>query len=127
MPHVRVGFFARSHNTFEIQKTFAQRYLGKQKALLIFLRHVLKVRGDRVRSQRLDDGMRILQQGEVVAGIEVHPHVFAGNPLENREHLVDAPIFMILQRQLHTVFLGNWLGPRALPTAFAERRPPQPN
>ena len=55
----------------EIDKAGAQRNFGQQKAVLALgHRHVLEMRGERVRRIGFDDFVRLLQKRDAVAGVE---------------------------------------------------------
>ena len=69
--------------------------------------HVLEVDVERPRRELLHRLDRIVEDGQVVAGIEADAEVFAAVLLQQRDLLIDAPVLVVLDAERHPVPLDD--------------------
>ena len=90
----------------------AQGHFGHQETIGIFRHaHVLHVRRHGIGREGANHLHRIVQQGDVVAGVDADTQVFTAVVLQDSQHVADGPVLVVLERHRHLVPLQDRDGP----------------
>ena len=82
----------------QVEDAVAERDLAHKESILIFLdTYVFDVRRERPRRERGDDDGGVVEQGDVVAEVEIGAEAMMIETTEQRGHIVDAPVLVIFE------------------------------